>query len=195
MCCFLEVCESESENRDHMRLIFGYWRRFAQTHGSVGKSFKKKILDKNFENKSEVTGFSRKTPLRTLKSKASLPTVCTLFSCSNAYAVGKKEKPPFAPQEAPVVVQEEPIPNELLCLICHELLSDAVVIPCCGNSFCDDCESRQNTKCQHGVLRFGENELFLNSLLRYPHCPLGFGAAQLPKLQPIGRLPRQPDSQ
>ncbi|XP_075879996.1 uncharacterized protein LOC142886745 isoform X3 [Nelusetta ayraudi] len=58
---------------------------------------------------------------------------------ANAYAVGKKEKPPFAPQEAPVVVQDEPIPNELLCLICHELLSDAVVIPCCGNSFCDDC--------------------------------------------------------
>lgn len=67
-------------------------------------------------------------------------------SRSNAYAVGKKEKPPFAPQDAPVVVPEEPIPNELLCLICHELLSDAVVIPCCGNSFCDDCESRQNAK-------------------------------------------------
>lgn len=40
---------------------------------------------------------------------------------------------------------EDPIPKELLCLICKEMLSDAVVIPCCGNSFCDDCESHLHT--------------------------------------------------
>ncbi|XP_054892034.1 E3 ubiquitin-protein ligase RBBP6 isoform X2 [Poeciliopsis prolifica] len=59
---------------------------------------------------------------------------------AEAYAVGKKEKPPFIPQEQPKCEEkEEPIPDELLCLICHDLLSDAVVIPCCGNSYCDDC--------------------------------------------------------
>lgn len=41
---------------------------------------------------------------------------------------------------------EDPVPKELLCLICEEMLSDAVVIPCCGNSFCDDCESPLDTQ-------------------------------------------------
>ncbi|MEQ2313929.1 hypothetical protein AMECASPLE_006912 [Ameca splendens] len=59
---------------------------------------------------------------------------------AEAYAVGKKEKPPFILQEQPKCEEkEEPIPDELLCLICRDLLSDAVVIPCCGNSYCDDC--------------------------------------------------------
>ncbi|CAG02697.1 unnamed protein product, partial [Tetraodon nigroviridis] len=60
---------------------------------------------------------------------------------AKAYAVGKKEKPPFGPQEPPKPKAEDPVPKELLCLICKEMLSDAVVIPCCANSFCDDCES------------------------------------------------------
>ncbi|XP_008286963.1 E3 ubiquitin-protein ligase RBBP6 isoform X2 [Stegastes partitus] len=59
---------------------------------------------------------------------------------AEAYANGKKEKPPFIQQEQPKIEEEaDPIPEELLCLICHDLLSDAVVIPCCGNSYCDDC--------------------------------------------------------
>ncbi|XP_011602123.2 E3 ubiquitin-protein ligase RBBP6-like isoform X1 [Takifugu rubripes] len=58
---------------------------------------------------------------------------------AKAYAVGKKEKPPFLPQELPVSNDKDPVPKELLCLICKEMLTDAVVIPCCGNSFCDDC--------------------------------------------------------
>ncbi|XP_042361431.1 E3 ubiquitin-protein ligase RBBP6-like isoform X2 [Plectropomus leopardus] len=59
---------------------------------------------------------------------------------AEAYAIGKKERPPFASQEQPKSEDEEdPVPDELLCLICHDLLSDAVVIPCCGNSYCDDC--------------------------------------------------------
>lgn len=60
---------------------------------------------------------------------------------SQAYAIGKKEKPPFIPQDQPKSEgEEDPVPEELLCVICHDLLSDAVVIPCCGNSYCDDCE-------------------------------------------------------
>ncbi|XP_036944540.1 E3 ubiquitin-protein ligase RBBP6-like isoform X3 [Acanthopagrus latus] len=59
---------------------------------------------------------------------------------AKAYAIGKKEKPPFIPQEQlEPEGEEDPVPTELLCLICHDLLSDAVVIPCCGNSYCDDC--------------------------------------------------------
>ena len=31
------------------------------------------------------------------------------------------------------------IPNELLCKLCSNILTDAVVIECCENSFCDEC--------------------------------------------------------
>jgi len=34
---------------------------------------------------------------------------------------------------------EESIPPELQCPMCKNLLKDAVLIPCCGNSFCDEC--------------------------------------------------------
>ncbi|XP_068605655.1 E3 ubiquitin-protein ligase RBBP6-like [Brachionichthys hirsutus] len=59
---------------------------------------------------------------------------------AKAYAIGKKERPPFLPKEpSQPVDEEEPVPEELLCLLCRDLLSDAVVIPCCGGSYCDDC--------------------------------------------------------
>jgi len=61
----------------------------------------------------------------------------------DAYQKGKKEKPPFVKSDSPEPVAEEDdkkIPGELLCLICNSLLTDAVVIPCCGNSYCDDCK-------------------------------------------------------
>lgn len=58
-----------------------------------------------------------------------------------AYAIGKKEKPPFLPEEPSSSSEEDdPIPDELLCLICKDIMTDAVVIPCCGNSYCDECE-------------------------------------------------------
>lgn len=41
---------------------------------------------------------------------------------------------------APVLPESKPeIPEDLLCSICSDLLTDAVMIPCCGNSFCDEC--------------------------------------------------------
>ncbi len=33
----------------------------------------------------------------------------------------------------------EAVPQELQCPLCRNLLTDAVLIPCCGNSFCDIC--------------------------------------------------------
>ncbi|RDD42076.1 E3 ubiquitin-protein ligase RBBP6 [Trichoplax sp. H2] len=36
-------------------------------------------------------------------------------------------------------VNKKEVPPELLCGICNRLCVDAVVIPCCGASFCDDC--------------------------------------------------------
>ncbi|XP_058795388.1 E3 ubiquitin-protein ligase RBBP6 isoform X3 [Phymastichus coffea] len=55
-----------------------------------------------------------------------------------AYKEGKKEKPPFSHDPEPAVEKPE-IPEDLLCNICKDLLTDAVMIPCCGNSFCDEC--------------------------------------------------------
>ena len=65
----------------------------------------------------------------------------TLTLCdSEAYALGKKEKPPFVQGSSSSSSEEEdPVPDELLCLLCKDLMSDAVVIPCCGNSYCDEC--------------------------------------------------------
>lgn len=63
------------------------------------------------------------------------------LSYREAYAIGKKEKPPFLPEEPSSSSEEDdPIPDELLCLICKDIMTDAVVIPCCGNSYCDECK-------------------------------------------------------
>ncbi|NWZ60717.1 RBBP6 ligase, partial [Haliaeetus albicilla] len=56
-----------------------------------------------------------------------------------AYARGKKEKPPFLPEEPSSSSSDDPIPDEILCLICKEIMTDAAIIPCCGNSYCDEC--------------------------------------------------------
>ncbi|XP_056644293.1 E3 ubiquitin-protein ligase RBBP6 isoform X2 [Diorhabda sublineata] len=43
------------------------------------------------------------------------------------------------PVPMPVQPPKMEIPEELVCSICSDLLTDAVMIPCCGNSFCDEC--------------------------------------------------------
>ncbi|XP_059471341.1 E3 ubiquitin-protein ligase RBBP6 [Neocloeon triangulifer] len=55
-----------------------------------------------------------------------------------AYQEQKKERPAFEEGECPVEVKPE-LPEDLVCSICEDLLTDAVMIPCCGNSFCDEC--------------------------------------------------------
>ncbi|KAK0094488.1 hypothetical protein PV326_010724 [Microctonus aethiopoides] len=55
-----------------------------------------------------------------------------------AYKEGKKERPPFFQDPEPVVKKPE-IPDDLICNICKDVLTDAVTIPCCGNPFCDEC--------------------------------------------------------
>lgn len=43
----------------------------------------------------------------------------------------------------PVVAAEpepaEEVPEDLVCNICKDLFTDAVMIPCCGGTFCDEC--------------------------------------------------------
>ncbi|KAJ4932677.1 hypothetical protein JOQ06_011092 [Pogonophryne albipinna] len=83
----------------------------------------------------EVDDPSVKGAMLTSCGRYAVPTID-----AEAYAIGKKERPPFVPRDhSESEDEEDPVPEELLCLICHDLLSDAVVIPCCGNSYCDDC--------------------------------------------------------
>lgn len=35
---------------------------------------------------------------------------------------------------------DEQPPDDLLCPICKQVYTDAVIIPCCHNSFCDACK-------------------------------------------------------
>ncbi|KRY76526.1 E3 ubiquitin-protein ligase RBBP6, partial [Trichinella pseudospiralis] len=63
----------------------------------------------------------------------------------NAFLIGKKEKPFISEEDdeslrKPAEASEkEALPTELLCSLCDNILKDAVVIPCCGFSFCDQC--------------------------------------------------------
>uniref|UniRef100_A0A663F4P4 Uncharacterized protein n=1 Tax=Aquila chrysaetos chrysaetos TaxID=223781 RepID=A0A663F4P4_AQUCH len=58
-----------------------------------------------------------------------------------SYARGKKEKPPFLPEEPSFssFSSDDPVPDELSYVISKDLMTDAAVIPCCGNSSCDKC--------------------------------------------------------
>jgi len=55
-----------------------------------------------------------------------------------AYSEKKIEKNPWLPDEKPAVTKVI-VPTELLCPICSDLLKDAVMMPCCAGSACDEC--------------------------------------------------------
>ncbi|XP_064296517.1 E3 ubiquitin-protein ligase RBBP6-like [Phalacrocorax carbo] len=83
----------------------------------------------------EVKDPNTKGAMLTSTGKYAIPIIN-----AEAYARGKKEKPPFLPEEpASSSPSDEPIPDELLCPLCKDIMTDAAVIPCCGNSYCDEC--------------------------------------------------------
>ncbi|KAM6032620.1 LOW QUALITY PROTEIN: E3 ubiquitin-protein ligase RBBP6-like [Theristicus caerulescens] len=81
----------------------------------------------------EVKDPNTKGAMLTNTGKYAIPAIN-----AEAYARGKKEKPPFLPEEPPSP-SDDPVPDELLCLLCKDTMTDAVVIPCCRNSYCDEC--------------------------------------------------------
>ncbi|XP_025089512.1 E3 ubiquitin-protein ligase RBBP6-like [Pomacea canaliculata] len=72
--------------------------------------------------------------LLTHRGQFAVPTIDAM-----AYKEGKKERPPFLPQPVAQEPEKPKIPRELKCQLCQDLMTDAVVIPCCGNSYCDEC--------------------------------------------------------
>ncbi|MBN3310572.1 RBBP6 ligase, partial [Amia calva] len=83
----------------------------------------------------EVVDSSVKGAILTSTGSYAIPAIAM-----EAYANGKKEKHPFLVQEqSPLPTEGDPVPAELLCLLCNDLLVDAVVIQCCGTNYCDEC--------------------------------------------------------
>ncbi|CRL04444.1 CLUMA_CG017529, isoform A [Clunio marinus] len=50
--------------------------------------------------------------------------------------IGAEQEPP--PQNM-FIEEKREIPEDLVCAICKGIFKDAVMIPCCGSSFCDEC--------------------------------------------------------
>lgn len=44
------------------------------------------------------------------------------------------------------IEKKQEVPDDLICSICKDLFTDAVMIPCCGSSFCDECAFHVNSK-------------------------------------------------
>ncbi|XP_075580803.1 E3 ubiquitin-protein ligase RBBP6-like [Pelecanus crispus] len=116
----------------------GHYRKNCPTHGdkqfqSVPRIKKSTGIPRSFM--VEVEDPNTKGAMLTKSGKYAIPAIN-----AEAYARGKKEKPPFLPAEpSSSSSSADPVPEELLCLICKDLMTDAAVIPCCGNSYCDEC--------------------------------------------------------
>ena len=51
-------------------------------------------------------------------------------------AIGAENQEPI---QSPFVEEKIEIPEDLVCAICKGIFKDAVMTPCCGSSFCDEC--------------------------------------------------------
>lgn len=51
----------------------------------------------------------------------------------------KTERDPGSAEGTPIYEEEQPTPPELTCPICAQLLREAVLTICCGESFCAEC--------------------------------------------------------
>ncbi|KAK2543927.1 hypothetical protein Q9966_002776 [Columba livia] len=121
-----------------------------------------------------------------------------------AYARGKKEKPPFLPAEPPSsssCSDEALVPAELLCLICKDVMTDAAVIPCCGNSFCDECirtallESEEHTCPVCHQTDVSPDSLVANKILRQAVKNFRNGTGYSKQIQQQQQLPPAPVGQ
>ena len=60
-----------------------------------------------------------------------------LFSIAYEQAALKKRPAAITSQAE----NEKPVPLEYFCPLCKNIMKNAVLVPCCGESFCDNCKS------------------------------------------------------
>ncbi|XP_075581380.1 LOW QUALITY PROTEIN: E3 ubiquitin-protein ligase RBBP6-like [Pelecanus crispus] len=153
----------------------GHYRKNCPTHGdkkfeSVPRVKKSTGIPRSFM--VEVKDPNTKGAMLTKSGKYAIPAIN-----AEAYARGKKEKPPFLPAEpssssSSSSSSDDHIPDEVLCLICKDLMSNAAVIPCCGNSYCDECirtallESEEHTCPTCHQTDVSPDSLIANNFLR-----------------------------
>lgn len=68
-------------------------------------------------------------------------------------------------------VEKVIIPEDLLCTLCSDLLTDAIMMPCCGTSFCDECKLHflfQQSQLISFTIYLFKHLLFINP--RYSKC-------------------------
>ncbi|XP_071671341.1 E3 ubiquitin-protein ligase RBBP6-like isoform X1 [Patagioenas fasciata] len=141
----------------------------------------------------EVKDPNTKGAMLTNTGKYVIPTIN-----AEAYARGKKEKPPFVPAEPPSsssCSDEDLVPAELLCPICKDVTNDAAVIPCCGNSFCDECirtallESEEHTCPMCHQTDVSPDSLVANKILRQAVNNFRNGTGYSKQIQQQQQLP------
>ncbi|KAK1199442.1 RBBP6 ligase, partial [Pygoscelis papua] len=98
--------------------------------------------DKNFESVPRIKS-STGIPRSFMMEVNDPNTKGAMLTNSGKYVIptinAQKEKPPFLPEEPSSSSPNNPILDKLLHLICKDLMTDAAVIPYCGNSYCDEC--------------------------------------------------------
>ncbi|KAG5451685.1 E3 ubiquitin-protein ligase rbbp6 [Clonorchis sinensis] len=96
---------------------------------------------------------------------------------AEAYAQGKKDKRPFSLEEnPPYVPSERKPPKQFICPLCNDMFRDAVLVSCCGTTYCNECilghvfdsQVLGSHKCPNcgAVLTDHESSVFENALVR-----------------------------
>lgn len=77
------------------------------------------------------------TPHTEVKRNTGIPrSFIDAAAAAAAESASQTAEPVLPPVIAP---KKQDIPDDLICSICKDLFTDAVMIPCCGSSFCDEC--------------------------------------------------------
>ncbi|KAF5394547.1 Retinoblastoma-binding protein 6 [Paragonimus heterotremus] len=96
---------------------------------------------------------------------------------AEAYAQGKKDKRPFSVEENPPYFPSERIPpKQFICPLCDGLFREAVLVSCCGTTYCNECimghvfdaQVLGSHKCPNceAILNDHESSVFENALVR-----------------------------